>query len=91
MPSDPPSPRCEVCDKRETKNRGLLQVDKRYFIVPLCEAHADLSVAETVECAYDYAGLSFVRALVEQDVVTAAEANRHLPDSESIDHSVCSP
>lgn len=90
MPSDPPSALCEVCGERETKNRGLLQVNKRYFIVPLCEAHADLSAAETVECAYDYAGLPFVRALVEQDVVTAAEASRHLPASESIDRSASS-
>jgi len=83
---------CELCEMEpdedaevvETTNRALFQVDKRYYITPMCKEHDDLSAEETVEQAYEYGGKDFVLDLVENDVVTPEEAHEHIPEDISV-------
>ena len=91
-PSPPEKP-CVVCEMypvdeepTKTSNRSLFNVNRRYYIDPLCEAHDTEPVENLVQKAYDYAGVHFVADAVKQGVFTREQAREHLPDDADLDH-----
>ncbi|WP_302083204.1 hypothetical protein [Salinibaculum rarum] len=85
-PDAQPCTLCEMDPTRddttvvETANRGLLSVDKKLDIEPICSEHIDQNHADAVQEAYNYGGESFVQRCINAGVFTATDAADVLPN-----------